>query len=44
MLDNGMLEVESGLSRGDEVVIFGNVDLRDGDAVDTDWRKWTRQE
>jgi RND family efflux transporter MFP subunit len=44
MLDNGMLEVESGLSRGEQVVIFGHVDLRDGDAVDTDWRKWTRRE
>jgi multidrug efflux pump subunit AcrA (membrane-fusion protein) len=53
---NGELELRSGLSPGDEVVIFhnfyrnagelakGSGYLQDNDPVDTDWRKWTRRQ
>jgi len=44
LVRTGVIEVRSGLSTGDEVVVFGNIDLRDGDAVDTDWKKWARRE
>jgi RND family efflux transporter MFP subunit len=44
VVENGRWEVLEGLSPGDEVVIFGNKDLRDGDAVDTDWQTWSRRE
>jgi RND family efflux transporter MFP subunit len=36
----GSIEVLAGLEEGDEVVVFGSEFLRDGDAVDADWRQW----
>jgi multidrug efflux pump subunit AcrA (membrane-fusion protein) len=44
LLENGVLEVQSGLSPGDEVINFGLVGLQDGDRVDTDWHKWAMRE
>ena len=43
VVENGRWEVLQGLAPGDEVVIFGNKDLREGDAVDTDWHTWSRR-
>ncbi len=43
VVENGRWEILEGLSPGDEIVIFGNKDLRDGDVVDTDWRTWSRR-
>ena len=44
LVKTGVIEIRTGLAPGDEVVVFGNVGLRDGDAVNEDWRKWTRRE
>jgi RND family efflux transporter MFP subunit len=44
VLENGVLEVVSGLSPNDEVVIYGGTYLRDGERVNTDWKDWTRRE
>jgi RND family efflux transporter MFP subunit len=56
VLENGWREVFEGLMPGDEVVIFTNFYrdvgkltlknsyLQDNDAVDVDWRKWTRRQ
>jgi multidrug efflux pump subunit AcrA (membrane-fusion protein) len=53
VIDNNLLEVNSGLAAGDQVVVFQNfyrhVDeltltdcyLKDDDRVDVDWRRWT---
>jgi len=43
LLKTGIVEVCKGLAPGDEVVIFGNSSLEDGDPVDTDWKKWARR-
>jgi RND family efflux transporter MFP subunit len=56
LVDTGLLEVQEGLSRGDEVVIYsnfyrdtgalvqGNGFLHDNDRVDVNWRKWARHD
>ena len=44
VLENGVLEVVSGLSPNDEVVIYGASYLRDGERVNTNWKGWTRRE
>jgi hypothetical protein len=56
LIENGSMEVRSGLAPGDEVVIYQDfyrhsgeltsslADLRDGDLVDVNWRKWARRE
>ena len=44
LVDTGVRVVEAGLSPGDEIVVYGQQDLRDNDLVDTDWKEWTRRE
>jgi multidrug resistance efflux pump len=43
-VENGEVEVLSGLSTGAEVAVYGNVGLQDNDLVNTDWRKWARRQ
>ncbi|MFH0983214.1 MAG: efflux RND transporter periplasmic adaptor subunit [Planctomycetota bacterium] len=40
----GHREVEEGLAPGDEVVVYGQQDLLDGDAVNSNWRQWARRD
>jgi RND family efflux transporter MFP subunit len=56
LVRTGYIEVLGGLNAGDEVVLYqdfyrnsgeltaSRAVLEDGDAVDTDWKKWTRRE
>ncbi|MGA2033380.1 MAG: efflux RND transporter periplasmic adaptor subunit [Thermoguttaceae bacterium] len=44
LLETGLLELRGGLASGDEVVIFGNDEVQDGDVVNTDWPTWSRHE
>ena len=44
VVDVGYRAVESGLAAGDEVVIYGQQDVRDGEPVNTNWREWERRD
>ncbi len=44
VVNTGYREVAQGLAPGDQVVIYGQQYLRDGEPVDTDWRQWSRRE
>lgn len=43
LVETGKRVVDSGLSAADEVVIYGQAELVDGDPVDTNWKNWTRR-
>jgi multidrug efflux pump subunit AcrA (membrane-fusion protein) len=43
VLDPGVVEITAGLKVGDEVVIYGQQNLRDNEPVDSDWEHWTRR-
>jgi multidrug efflux pump subunit AcrA (membrane-fusion protein) len=43
LVEPGMREVTSGLLPGDEVVIYGQQQLKDNDRVNVDWRMWARR-
>jgi RND family efflux transporter MFP subunit len=40
----GEIEILSGLSGGEEVIIFGHDAIEDNDPVNVKWREWTRRE
>lgn len=42
-LDQGEVEVLSGLDTGEQVVVFGQDGLRENDLVNVNWREWTHQ-
>ena len=44
LVETGRRLVLEGLAAADQVVVYGQQDLSDGDAVNTNWRKWTRRE
>lgn len=44
VVEFGITEVLSGLTAGDEVVVFGQESLQDNDPVDVDWRRWARRD
>lgn len=43
-VETGVTEVLEGLQPGEEVVVFGQQYLEDGDPVDVNWRRWARRE
>lgn len=43
LADIGMKQVVQGLEPGEEVVVYGQQYLSDGDRVNPDWRRWTRR-
>ena len=44
LLETGYLEVLTGLEDGDEVVVYGQQYLKDGEPVNTDWKQWARRD
>lgn len=44
VVETGVTEVLDGLQPGEEVVVFGQQYLEDGDLVDVNWRRWARRE
>jgi multidrug efflux pump subunit AcrA (membrane-fusion protein) len=42
--DAGEIEVLDGLKIGEVVVVHGQDSLEENDAVNIDWRSWTRRE
>jgi len=42
-LEPAVVEIAEGLKAGDEVVIYGQQDLRDNEPIDADWEHWTRR-
>lgn len=44
VVETGFREVLDGLAAGDEVVIYGQQYLRDGEPVNTNWRQWARRD
>ena len=44
LTDSGDVEVLDGLRTGDQVVIYGQDSLEENDAVNADWKGWTRRE
>ena len=43
MVREGYVEVLSGLTVGEEIVIFGQDQLEDGDPVNPNWREWAHR-
>lgn len=43
LVKDGMVEIFDGLRAGEEIVLFGNTTLRDGDRVDTNWHRWANR-
>jgi multidrug efflux pump subunit AcrA (membrane-fusion protein) len=43
VVDEGVVEIAQGLKAGDEIVVYGQQDLRDNEPVDADWQTWTRR-
>jgi membrane fusion protein (multidrug efflux system) len=43
VVKEGQIEVLDGLETGDEIVVYGQKDLQEGDMVNVDWLKWTHR-
>ena len=43
VVEPGTVEILTGLTNGDEVVIYGFEHLKDDDPVNTDWKTWARR-
>ena len=43
-LGGGVVAVLEGLVEGEEIVIYGQQFLEEGDPVDRDWRRWARRD
>jgi membrane fusion protein (multidrug efflux system) len=43
MLREGQIEILDGLQPGEEVLVYGQKDVREGDLVNVDWVKWTHR-
>jgi Cu(I)/Ag(I) efflux system membrane fusion protein len=39
----GEIEILDGLKQGDEVVVYGQKDVREDDVINVDWHKWTHR-
>jgi hypothetical protein len=43
ILREGHVEILDGLQQGDEVLVYGQKDVGDGDSVNVDWHEWTHR-